>query len=252
MGSLVSDTPAPCLLLIRILQTSRQSVIMSDKKIKLTYFNLRARAEPCRLLLAYGGIKYEDERIPPPWDPSSTWSTLKPTTPFGQLPVLNWDGVEVCQSMACARFIAREVGLAGNTSLEQAQADEVVDVIQDLINAWVKLYFAKDEAGLKKFGEGLFRLLLVSWRRSWRVVVDSILLVTTSPGQTLTSSCTSVIFPRKLTPTIPGLCLCTRELEQFLISRLGWTPDQKLICNKIQGQSNEESKHLQFIAFRIR
>ena len=126
---------------------------MSDKKIKLTYFNLRARAEPCRLLLAYGGIKYEDERIPPPWDPSSTWSTLKPTTPFGQLPVLNWDGVEVCQSMACARFIAREVGLAGNTSLEQAQADEVVDVIQDLINAWVKLYFAKDEAGLKKFGE---------------------------------------------------------------------------------------------------
>merc|ERR1719323_2695511 len=143
--------------------------------------------------------------IPPPWDPSSTWSTLKPTTPFGQLPVLNWDGVEVCQSMACARFIAREVGLAGNTSLEQAQADEVVDVIQDLINAWVKLYFAKDEAGLKKFG-----------------------------GQTLTSSCTSVICPRKLTPTTPSSCLCTRELEQFLTSRLGWTPDQKLICKKFK------------------
>ena len=31
--------------------------------IKLTYFDLRARAEPCRLLLAYGGIKYEDDRI---------------------------------------------------------------------------------------------------------------------------------------------------------------------------------------------
>merc|ERR1711862_708421 len=82
--------------------------------VKLTYFNLRARGEPCRLLLAYGGIKYEDERISPPWDPTSTWSTLKPTTPFGQLPILNWDGVEICQSMACARFIAREVGLAGN------------------------------------------------------------------------------------------------------------------------------------------
>ena len=126
---------------------------MGDKKIKLTYFNLRARGEPCRLLLAYGGIKYEDERIPPPWDASGDWQKLKPNTPFGQLPILNWEGVEVCQSMACARFIAREVGLAGNSSLEQAQADEVVDVIQDLINAWVKLYFAKDEAGLKKFGE---------------------------------------------------------------------------------------------------
>merc|ERR1712045_524992 len=74
--------------------------------VKLTYFNLRARGEPCRLLLAYGGIKYEDERIPPPWDPTSTWASLKPTTPFGQLPVLNWDGVEICQSMAAARFMS--------------------------------------------------------------------------------------------------------------------------------------------------
>merc|ERR1712137_1311200 len=54
---------------------------------------------------------------------------------------------------AAARFIAREVGLAGNSSLGQAQVDEVVDVIQDLINAWVKLYFAKDEAGLKNFAD---------------------------------------------------------------------------------------------------
>merc|ERR1712066_814856 len=120
---------------------------------KLTYFNLRARGEPSRLLLAYGGIKYEDERIAPPWDADSTWSTLKPTTPFGQLPVLKWDGVELCQSVACARFIARGVGLAGKTSMEQAQADEIVDVIQDLINAWVKLYFAKDEAALKNFAD---------------------------------------------------------------------------------------------------
>merc|ERR1712018_555814 len=154
MGSInpnLTQTRADSCLYLQNQLQAITSIIMPN--VKLTYFNLRARAEPCRLLLAYGGIKYEDERIPPPWDPSSTWSTLKPTTPFGQLPVLSWDGVEVCQSVACARFIAREVGLAGNTSLEQAQADEVVDVIQDLINAWVKLYFAKDEAGLKKFGE---------------------------------------------------------------------------------------------------
>merc|ERR1712117_812304 len=121
--------------------------------VKLTYFNLKARGEPCRLLLAYGGIKYEDERIPPPWEPTSTWASLKPTTPFGQLPILKWDGEVLCQSMACARFIAREVGLAGNTNLESAQVDEIIDVIQDLINAGVKLYFAKDEEGMKKHKE---------------------------------------------------------------------------------------------------
>merc|ERR1711983_698526 len=146
--------------------------------VKLTYFNLRARGEPCRLLLAYGGIKYEDERIPPPWDPTSTWSTLKPTTPFGQLPILNWDGVEICQSMACARFIAREVGLAGNTSMEQGQVDEIVDVIQDLINSWVKLYFAKDEAVSRTLQMSLFKLLWVNWRRSLRVEEDNTLLAT--------------------------------------------------------------------------
>ena len=102
-------------------------------EVKLTYFNLRARGEPCRLLLAYGGIKYEDERIAPPWEEGSTWGALKDSTPFGQLPVLKWDGVELAQSVACARFIAREVGLAGKTSMEQAQADEIVDVIQESV-----------------------------------------------------------------------------------------------------------------------
>ena len=31
--------------------------------------------------------------------------------------------------------------------------DEIIDVIQDLINAGVKLFFAKDEAGMKNHGE---------------------------------------------------------------------------------------------------
>merc|ERR1712141_667749 len=62
------------------------SVNMGDKKIKLTYFDLRARGEPCRLLLAYGGVKYEDERIPPPWDASGAWQKLKPNTPLVSCP----------------------------------------------------------------------------------------------------------------------------------------------------------------------
>merc|ERR1712105_360162 len=170
----------------RVKQNHR--VIMPN--VKLTYFNLRARGEPCRLLLAYGGIKYEDERIAPPWDPTSTWASLKPTTPFGQLPVLSWDGVEICQSMAAARFIAREVGLAGNSSLEQAQVDEVVDVIQDLINAWVKLYFAKDEAGLKNFAEVTLQAALGQLEKKRSQEEASTLWATTSPWPTFTSTCT--------------------------------------------------------------
>ena len=41
--------------------------------------------------------------------------------------------------MAICRFIAREVGLAGDTSLEMAQVDEVIDALQDAINSNVSL-----------------------------------------------------------------------------------------------------------------
>eukprot|EP00092_Neocalanus_flemingeri_P054115 GFUD01063726.1.p1 GENE.GFUD01063726.1~~GFUD01063726.1.p1 ORF type:complete len:127 (-),score=57.56 GFUD01063726.1:126-473(-) len=37
--------------------------------------------------------------------------------------------------------------------MESAQVDEIIDVIQDLINAGVKLFFAKDEAGMKNHAE---------------------------------------------------------------------------------------------------
>ena len=72
-------------------------------QIKLTYFNLRARAEPARLVLAYAGAKYDDVRLPAPWDNPKPWATLKPTTPYGQCPLLEWDGEVIAQSMAITR-----------------------------------------------------------------------------------------------------------------------------------------------------
>ena len=36
--------------------------------VKLTYFNGRGRSEPARLLLAYGGIEYEDCRLTPAFE----------------------------------------------------------------------------------------------------------------------------------------------------------------------------------------
>ncbi len=50
-------------------------------KLKLVYFNIRGRAEPARLMLAYAKVKYEDVRIPMD-DTGNTgdeWKTLKPS-----------------------------------------------------------------------------------------------------------------------------------------------------------------------------
>jgi len=115
-------------------------------KVKLTYFNLRGRAEYARLLLAYGGIEYEDCRVE-----GSDWGKLKPTTPYGSLPVLEWNGETIAQSITLSRFIAKEVGLAGRCNLECAQADEIADAITDMGNAFSKAHFSKDEVAMKKF-----------------------------------------------------------------------------------------------------
>ena len=48
--------------------------IMAGNDIKLTYFNLRGRAEVPRLILAQAGVKYEDNRIA-----REDWLALKPS-----------------------------------------------------------------------------------------------------------------------------------------------------------------------------
>merc|ERR1711963_1231193 len=93
--------------------------VTTPDSIKFTYFDLRVKGEAARLLLAYGGLQYEDERVTLPWDDITQWKTLKPSMPYGQLPCLTWNGEKICQSMAICRFLAREMNIAGRNSVEK-------------------------------------------------------------------------------------------------------------------------------------
>lgn len=53
-------------------------------------------------------------------------------TPFGQLPVIEFNGQTFNQSRAICRFIAAQVGLNGINDLEDLEIDAVVDLIYDL------------------------------------------------------------------------------------------------------------------------
>ena len=55
------------------------------------------------------------------------------------MPMMEYDGKKLVQSMAIARFVAREYGLAGKNNLEGAQADMLADCMTDLLNSecWV-------------------------------------------------------------------------------------------------------------------
>ena len=52
------------------------SDLSKPKHVKVTYFNCRARGEAIRLILTYGGIKFEDERIDMP-NVSDQWERMK-------------------------------------------------------------------------------------------------------------------------------------------------------------------------------
>ncbi|XP_023347867.1 glutathione S-transferase 1 [Eurytemora carolleeae] len=129
-------------------------------QVKLTYFDLYGRGEIIRLLLKHAGIEFEDFRLPAPFVDPTEWMKLKPTIPSGQLPMLEWNGTKLSQSMAICRFIAKEANLAGKTSLETAAIDEMVDAVQDINNQWYNGQFETNEEKKKEMQENFNKVFL--------------------------------------------------------------------------------------------
>uniref|UniRef100_F1LBG7 Glutathione S-transferase 1 n=1 Tax=Ascaris suum TaxID=6253 RepID=F1LBG7_ASCSU len=72
---------------------------------KLTYFNIRGLGEGARLIFHQAGVEFEDNRLS-----REDWPSLKPSTPFGQLPLLEVDGEVLAQSTAIFRYLGRKFG----------------------------------------------------------------------------------------------------------------------------------------------
>jgi glutathione S-transferase len=117
---------------------------------KFHYYNARGRGEICRLIFAAAGEKFEDIRYE-----LTEWPSHKAEMPLGQIPVLEYNGVKLPQSLSIARFLAQQFELAGKDNFEQAKVDAVVDTILDLTTKTVAFSFEKDQAKkqelIKKF-----------------------------------------------------------------------------------------------------
>ena len=87
-------------------------------KAKLTYFDISgSRGEECRLALHLAGIEFEDNRIK-----RADWAALKPTTPFGSVPILELPGKPpLAQSNAILVLIGRRHDLHPADDFEAAQ-----------------------------------------------------------------------------------------------------------------------------------
>jgi len=113
---------------------------------KLIYFNAQGRAELTRWCFAYGGIPYVDERVE-----NEDWPARKKEMPAGQMPVLLVDGKPLTESIAIARYVAKQAGLVPVDDLQAAYCDAVVDRLLGVMDdVWHKVVFCKEEPAEKQ------------------------------------------------------------------------------------------------------
>merc|ERR1712088_62232 len=103
------------------------------EELRLTYFPARGRAEITRLILKHAGVKFDDIRLT-----GEDFAKVKPILPYGSMPILEYKGEVICESMAIA--------------VEKAKANEIVLAMNGLFETIAKILFSPEgeKAGMKK------------------------------------------------------------------------------------------------------
>jgi prostaglandin-H2 D-isomerase / glutathione transferase len=96
-------------------------------QLKLSYFDMHGgRGEPVRLALAIGGVPFEDHRFSFP-----ELAEVRKTAPFGQVPLLEVDGVTITQCDAMLRYAGKLAGLYPTDAYQAMLCDEVSYVVEE-------------------------------------------------------------------------------------------------------------------------
>jgi len=130
---------------------------MSHKITKLEYFDVPGRGYAIRVALKYGGISFEDKRIP-----FSEWPKLKPTTPYQSVPLITIDGKIYAQSNAILRYVAKFTGLYPTDDILALEVDEICDASEDIGTIITSSLFVKGEE-FKTNREKINNTILPEW-----------------------------------------------------------------------------------------
>ena len=129
-------------------------------KPKLTYFDApMSRGEECRLALHVAGVDFEDHRIK-----REDWMKLKPTTPFGSVPVYELEGrPALAQANAILVLVGRQHDLHPKDDFEAARHEAMMGHVEDLRANVGPTIRISDEAEKKKAREALATGYLPTW-----------------------------------------------------------------------------------------
>lgn len=117
-------------------------------EVKLHYFKGRGRAETTRWMLAANAIPFENAPVLTPGDLGALRASGKP--PFGQLPVLEIDGMCLSQSTAMLRYLARKGGFYGDTDEERVWIDMTAGAVADFAETVMQAPFQPDAAAVTR------------------------------------------------------------------------------------------------------
>jgi glutathione S-transferase len=129
-------------------------------KPRLIYFDAPvSRGEECRLALHLAGIDFDDVRIQ-----RADWAAMKPTTPYGCLPVLEIPGQPpLGQTNAILVLIGRRHGLHPDDDFEAARHEAMMGHVEDLRANVSPTLRITDEAEKKKARLALAESYLPTW-----------------------------------------------------------------------------------------
>ena len=128
---------------------------MAGKNYKVTYFNITALGEPLRFILSYAGKDFEDVRVEKP-----DWPAIKPTTPFGKVPVVEVDGKVLHQTKPIMRWIAKSIGLAGDNDWEDLQISIAADTVDDIRTPLAGFFYEAHEGAKEQKKEPVLNQVL--------------------------------------------------------------------------------------------
>lgn len=95
-----------------------------------SYFDIAGVAEKVRLTCVVGKLPFNDVRVS-----FEQWPKLKPTSKFGQLPMMEVDGTTVAQSSAMLNYVGKVTGMYPSEPKKALKVDEVIGLHEDLWGA---------------------------------------------------------------------------------------------------------------------
>jgi len=115
---------------------------------QLHYFKGRGRAETTRWMLAVSQIDFQNVAIESPEALASLRATDK--LPFDQMPLLEIDGLNLSQSSAMIRYLARRGGFYGETNVDALWCDMIAGAVADFAETALQAAFQPTEAAAVK------------------------------------------------------------------------------------------------------